>query len=544
MKVQNKGGKGNPNHSDVTGEFVSADEVSTNSEEKSIDSNDFGIFQLDFDLDSIDSFLNSINILEKEEREQLASEVLDKISKSGFVNLDAYSSYSREDKMSLILNSEQEYDKESIKDLSDKELDALIFAEAVLNSKQQLEQKKILAEKEKNQISEDEKAKINVLYTDFYNKYKDKIEINGVWYGSIDITRFKEKTELSGLTNDSAIDRKKKYYQEIIDDPFGLVDEVEEAQSKLNKLNEWEKIGKEYLEEVKKINNEFSVLRENAEQKLFGLNQEFQKYNGSDFLEVSKFSTDFISKYQDKNAPYSPLRKKQATWITPSWIKNNGYSGMAVYEASIKHFGNKFEKMWQTMSSSERNQLIDYTGGGYSKYNRPLRGLSHSGWAGWDFSNGVTLLTNAIDKCVWDEDIWVQRGVGSDMKFQLPGGGKITNLYNMSESELQSLVGTSFKDNGFYSAGAGKGTGFSSQDIILNTYCPKGTKMAYMNTKGHYSYGGENEMILQRGYSYRITKVEKKGSKYYLDVEVILDSDKDKITSQEELSNLSKKYLK
>ena len=39
---------------------------------------------------------------------------------------------------------------------------------------------------------------------------------------------------------------------------------------------------------------------------------------------------------------------------------------------------------------------------------------------------------------------------------------------------------------------------------------------------------GENEMILQRGYSYRITKVEKKGGSYYLDMEVILGSDAQK----------------
>ena len=127
--------------------------------------------------------------------------------------------------------------------------------------------------------------------------------------------------------------------------------------------------------------------------------------------------------------------------------------------------------------------------------------------------------------------------------FKLPGSNKLRSLSSMTPTELQSLVGNSFKDNGFYSAGAGKGTGFTGGGVILNTYCPKGTKMAYMNTKGHYAYGSENEMILQRGYTYRITKVEKQGSKYFIDCEVILGSDNDKITDTAELEKIGNKHL-
>ena len=52
---------------------------------------------------------------------------------------------------------------------------------------------------------------------------------------------------------------------------------------------------------------------------------------------------------------------------------------------------------------------------------------------------------------------------------------------------------------------------------------------------------GENEMILQRGYSYRITKVERKGGAYYLDMEVILGSDSSKPVGND-LKKLGNEY--
>ena len=135
-----------------------------------------------------------------------------------------------------------------------------------------------------------------------------------------------------------------------------------------------------------------------------------------------------------------------------------------------------------------------------------------------------------------------QRGVDAwTNMFELAGIKR--SIASMSDAERQNMVGTVFTDNGFYSAGAGKGTGFSGNSLILNTYCPRGTKMAYMNTKGHYAGGNENEMILQRGYTYRITKVEKKGSKYFVDCEVILGSDNQKITDMDALAKLGKKHL-
>ena len=81
-----------------------------------------------------------------------------------------------------------------------------------------------------------------------------------------------------------------------------------------------------------------------------------------------------------------------------------------------------------------------------------------------------------------------------------------------------------------------KGEGFSSKDVILNIYAPKGTKAAYIEPISDFGYGAgrdwngierftlyssEQEALFQRGTRMRITKVYQEGSKTYIDCEVI-----------------------
>lgn len=108
---------------------------------------------------------------------------------------------------------------------------------------------------------------------------------------------------------------------------------------------------------------------------------------------------------------------------------------------------------------------------------------------------------------------------------------------NMSTAELQSLVGKEGIETAFSSCGSAKGKGFASEDVILNIYCPKGTKMSYAQPYSYYgdmgsggiwdgvyskgSLGYEQEMIIQRNTTFRIAKVEYTNGKFYFDVEVV-----------------------
>ncbi|GMO48401.1 MAG: hypothetical protein Pg6C_10990 [Treponemataceae bacterium] len=201
-------------------------------------------------------------------------------------------------------------------------------------------------------------------------------------------------------------------------------------------------------------------------------------------------------------------------------------------------------KVWQNAAHDERKAAYDYTCGS-GGFNRPLRGYD-GGWGNFKGIGKVDLnsegrgesikrLTGIINKSEYDIDIWLQRGnesAGGTAKFL---GISESDLRNLSQDELiKKLKGKTVSDEGFVSCGSAKGQGF--RGYIFNIYCPKGTKMLYAEPFSNYGLGGElnwdgiskqsdfgseDETIIQRGTSFQITKIEKKGSSIYFDMEVV-----------------------
>ena len=259
---------------------------------------------------------------------------------------------------------------------------------------------------------------------------------------------------------------------------------------------------------------------------------EFYESSYNELFSSVKQYEELLDKYLDPNSAYSTKRKNAALWI-----KGDTYS---VVNQSLAAFGKHADELINQLKAFNPQawEAIYFYTGSYSIINEPLRKEKYGNYndpSPFGFTKTVQKMTEAIDSSVYDFDYWCQRGTS-----KLKISDSLTIDYYTDEQTLQSLIGQTFKHQSFYSAGAGKGTGFSG-GIIINTYCPKGTKGFYMNTQGHYSGGHENEMILQRGYSYKITKVEKHGSQIYLDVDVILGSDKTKY-NDEELKQLSIQY--
>lgn len=177
-------------------------------------------------------------------------------------------------------------------------------------------------------------------------------------------------------------------------------------------------------------------------------------------------------------------------------------------------------------SKEEVEAQYGYTAGsGYM--NRPLRGYE----GGWDPScfkgignvsldaesrNGakhIKAFSEFLDKCTYDFDVWLQRGVDDK---GLRGFLGVTSL---TESNVKALVGKTVCDTAFFSCGSSKGSGFSGN--IINIYCPRGTKMLYVEGHSCFDNRGENETIIQRNTHFRITKVEYAHYRYFIDVEVV-----------------------
>lgn len=228
--------------------------------------------------------------------------------------------------------------------------------------------------------------------------------------------------------------------------------------------------------------------------------------------------------------PYSQERKDAALWA------KNPQEADEVLRAGSG-------EVWRKASKAEKDALYDYTRGS-GGFNRPLRGYD-GGWHNFkgvgkvDLNNegmgaAIQHMTNVINKSAYDRDVWLQRGIET-----VEGAAKFLGispdvLRHGTREQLHDLVNDYITEHAFTSCGSCKGKGFSG--VIFNIYCPKGTKMIYAEPFSHYGNGGgrkwdgkkpqtsfgyEDETIIQRGTTFRITKVEKSGSGLYVDMEVI-----------------------
>lgn len=208
-------------------------------------------------------------------------------------------------------------------------------------------------------------------------------------------------------------------------------------------------------------------------------------------------------------------------------------------------------KLWQKLTAKEREALYEYTSGS-GGFNRPLAGFEKP-WteagSGWEekYRKGVgkvwinyegrgsqiRTMTEVLSKSSYDFDIWLQRGCNNeamDSFFGLKRG----RFESLSHEELQWYLGHTQTMENFISTAGCKGDGFNG-NVVLNIYAPRGTNMIYAEPFSHHgageklawdgisgqkTFGSEFEVIIQRGAKYRVTKIERKGWKTYIDLEI------------------------
>lgn len=216
---------------------------------------------------------------------------------------------------------------------------------------------------------------------------------------------------------------------------------------------------------------------------------------------------------------YSQARKDAAVWA------KNTKDADDVLRA-------KCGEVWRNATDEEKNAIFGYTSS-YHNINEPLRGLTYYGSAA-DTQLGldrIPLMESIINKSYYDKDIWLQRGGGM---VELKKFG-LSNYAYATDAEIMALVGKEGTEGAFTSASVVKGKGFGG-NVITNIYAPRGTKMMYAEPYSSFgngsgrswdgiakqsTFGSESEIILQRGTTFRVTKVEKSGNTWYIDVEVI-----------------------
>ena len=216
---------------------------------------------------------------------------------------------------------------------------------------------------------------------------------------------------------------------------------------------------------------------------------------------------------------YTKKRKDAAMWAQDTKDADNKLRG-------------KCGDVWRAASSDERDAIYGYTES-YKNINEPLRGQTYYGSDAKKRQglNRIPHIESIIDKSSYDFDMWLQRGDGmvALKKFGL------SNWSNPTDADIMGLLGAEGVEGAFWSAGVAKGKGFSG-DIIFNIYAPRGTKAMYCEPFSAYGYGSgsswdgfagqgsfgyESEILIQRGTKFKITKIEKSGGQWYIDVDII-----------------------
>jgi len=375
--------------------------------------------------------------------------------------------------------------------------------EKKLSDKLKKEQKKLLSK----QLTELEKELVDA------QAELDKLEVktySGIWKN--DVTT----ADYSSLN----IAGKKAYYQQQLASGSLTAEKKAEFEGYLKQLEELEKEGAAYAEKADKLKKTSLELKKAVS-------------------DLQKIENGGIIKEDDR---FSQARKDNALWAK------------SVAEAD-KKLRSVSGEVWRNALKSEKDAIYEYTKS-YNKFNEPLRGIdygtskyvgvgnvdfddigkSYSGYKTGEVREQINKMTDIIDRSSYDEDFWFQRGCryqGMDKFF----GISQNDLQSLNTAELEKkLLGTEVTDYGFFSCGVAKGKGFSDKPIIMNVYCPGGTKMMYAEPFSEYGlgagrnwdgisqqsdYGDEAEIILQQGTSFRITKVERSYGKLYVDIEVV-----------------------
>lgn len=371
-----------------------------------------------------------------------------------------------------------------------------------LNEKLKAEQKKALAKKQLE--LEAQKAAVQQL-DDFEVK-----TYSGIWYNKDVTTADWESLNIAG---------KKQYYEGkfITETDPDLMKKYQDLYKQLEELDTEGKSYHDIQQQLKKIEQEISKVQ-----------ADLKKVENSGIIEAV-------------DDAFTQERKDAAMWAKST----------KEADALLR---DRCGEVWRSSPPIQKNAIYDYTQS-YHKFNEPLRGIeygsekflgvgnvdldqigvSYSGWQPGAMRKEINAMTDIIEKSVYQEDFWLQRGCrfkGMDKFFNVP----MDKLQHASQAELEALLlGTTPTEYGFCSCGVAKGKGFSG-DIILNIYAPSGTQMMYVEPfsafgngsgkswdglKPQSSFGQESEIILQQGTTFRVTKVEKTPGTIYIDLEVI-----------------------
>lgn len=315
-------------------------------------------------------------------------------------------------------------------------------------------------------------------------------KFDGLWKDTKDASDYEElSTTKSAGADFTRFEAKKNYFE---------MSSSGSKEEKLNQLNELKELGEKYNQRKNEIIGNFEGLKK------------------------------FVDSYIDKSSSYSAEKRKNAKIFSTS-------------EEALEKFNSK--SLIDSLKKDDPDALeaVSFYTGSYHIINEPLRGVHYmkEDPSPFGFVDTVEAMSRAIDKSTFDFDYTVERGTGH---VTVAGGRRIGP--ELSDKQLKDFIGLEFKQQSFCSTSAVESTVSGSEfdkGCLLHIYCPKGTKGMFVYDVARYKKK-QYEMILQRGYSYKINNVYRKGGKVHIECDVVLGSDEEKY-STEDLRRIERMYV-
>ncbi len=214
------------------------------------------------------------------------------------------------------------------------------------------------------------------------------------------------------------------------------------------------------------------------------INSSPNSYSGSSGSSLLTNPTDIQTK--DRLTKMKDSGKLGDAKIHVDPVKGHSYNKSHLYD----------KELVSSLSPSEHNSIVSYTGNGYFDINNYLRTGNEVYNKNGKTSKKIKNMTDVLEKSSLKEDVVVHRGIGGSLPKML---GVDNNTLKNKEFQ-QSLRGTVITEKGFFSSGGAMKDAWAGTKIHAKV--PKGSKGMYVDPISQFP--GEHESILQRNSSFKI----------------------------------------
>lgn len=304
---------------------------------------------------------------------------------------------------------------------------------------------------------------------------------SGIWKDPVNLSDYEVKA--------ASITAKKQWYYDQIEDLTHKIDAGDIAESIANaKITQYEK----YIDDLIEFENQGKLYAQYAKE----YQEAFEAYK----------------KLQPVSEAFGPDLYTAEHKAMALWARND-----AEYRTLDKYYDKVAKKIHDARTAQEYEGYYHYTWGS-GPFNQPLAGFkgswSPSAFVGPNkmdidyggYGDKIRGLTSLCEKSKYDKPFWVQTGQNRET---LEGflGIPYGSLGSMTEQELQQFLGVEKELPQFISGAINKGGGtYTPGNMLFNIYCPEGSEALYVRQDGRFGKA-EHEMILQRGGTYKITKI-------------------------------------